>query len=68
MATDNEDSPNQAIDNAIANLMKQLKSTPKNPSPVPPDVAVKVINTAIAWEKAKHAIKDEDSGFDPDAL
>ena len=35
---------------------------------VPPDVAVKIINTAIAWEKVKHHIQDEREPFNPDDL
>ena len=56
-----EESPNPSIDLALAKLMKNLKDAPI-------DMAVKVINSAIAWEKVKHAITAKDDDFDPDAL
>lgn len=55
------ESPNSAIDKAIKALMKEIDDKP-------PDVAVKIINSAIAWEKVKHNIKDASEEFDPDAL
>jgi hypothetical protein len=58
-------SPNPAIDNAIKRQMEKLSY--EGESEVPPDVAVKILNTAIAWEKVKHQIK-ETEGFDPEAL
>jgi hypothetical protein len=51
--------PNPEIDAALANLMRKIGS-------LPPDVAVKVINAAISWEKVRHQIKDKDEEFDPD--
>lgn len=45
--------------------MDQVKL--KGDNAMPPDIAVKVINTAIAWEKVKHHIKDE-GGFNPDDI
>lgn len=59
-----DDSPNPKIDKAIQNLMKQVEG-----DTMPPDVKVKIINSAISWEKVKHAIKEQgDSGWDPGAL
>jgi hypothetical protein len=55
-----DNTPNSKIDNAIAKLMKKVDTEPA-------DVAVKIINSAIAWEKVKAAIK-EDEPFDPDNL
>jgi hypothetical protein len=59
-------SPNEDIDAAILLMMKKLKK-PGDES-FPPDVAVKIINTAIAWEKAKHQIQDAENPFDPDSI
>jgi hypothetical protein len=59
-------SPNPTIDDAIKTMMAKLKG--KGDDSIPPDVAVKIINTAIAWEKAKHHIKDADGDFDPDLI
>jgi hypothetical protein len=35
---------------------------------VPPDVAVKILATAIAWEKVKAKIEESANEFDPDNL
>lgn len=35
---------------------------------LPPEIAVKVLATAIAWEKVKAKIEETDGGFDPDNL
>ena len=59
-------SPNPSIDKAIEAMMKKVHATGDNS--VPPDTAVKIINTAIAWEKTKHHIVDDNSGFDPDLI
>lgn len=59
-------SPNPDIDAAIKTMMDKLKG--KNDDVVPPDIAVKIINTAIAWEKAKHHISDIESPFNPDDM
>jgi len=59
-------SPNPAIDDAIKTMMAKLKKG--GDEGVPPDVAVKIINTAIAWEKAKHQIVDAENPFDPDLI
>jgi hypothetical protein len=58
------DSPNPAIDRAIKKLMDAI-----NEDTMMPDVKVKVINSAIAWEKVKHQISDAESGgvWDPEA-
>lgn len=55
------DSPNRKIDKAINALMKEVES-------LPPDVAVKIIATAINWEKVKAKITEADSDFDPGNL
>jgi hypothetical protein len=54
-------SPNSAIDLAIKKLMLKVKDLPE-------DTAVKIINTAIAWEKVKKGIKDVPPVFDPDQI
>ncbi len=59
-------SPNPTIDAAIKAMMDKIKG--KGDDSVPPDVAVKIINTAIAWEKAKHHITDAENPFNPDDL
>ena len=51
------DSPNRRIDIAINKLMGDVGS-------MAPDVAVKVIATAISWEKVKAKINEGDSEFD----
>lgn len=55
------DSPNGTIDKAIKALMKDIEDKP-------PDIAVKIINSAISWEKVKHNIKDAEDSFDPDLI
>jgi len=55
------ESPNVDIDKAIKALMAKISEDPT-------DVAVKVLNTAIAWEKAKHAIVDKETPFNPDDI
>ncbi len=55
-------SPNSDIDAALKQLMRDVKDRKKCPH----DVAVKIINSAIAWEKVKHAIEAKDEDFDPD--
>lgn len=54
-------SPNATIDEALSGLMERVPS-------LEPDVAVKVINSAIAWEKVKAKIQENDADFDPDNL
>lgn len=66
MATKRSASPNPEIDSAIAAMMKRVKQT--GDEGLPPDIIVKVINTAIAWEKAKHQIVDVENPFNPDDL
>jgi hypothetical protein len=56
-----EESPNKAIDLAIKKLLKDMEGQPI-------DVQVKVVNSAVNWEKCKHAILDKDAEFDPDSL
>jgi hypothetical protein len=66
MSKPKSESPNADIDTAIKDMMGRLKA--KGDGAVPPDVAVKILNTAIAWEKVKHHIKDQESPFNPDDL
>lgn len=56
-------SPNSTIDKALKKLLKNLDD-----DKVPIDVAVKVINSAVAWEKVKHGILGQEDPFDPDEL
>jgi hypothetical protein len=57
---------NAKIDKALNSLMDRL-TTKDADGGVPPDVAVKIINSAVAWEKVKHQIREGgDGGFDPD--
>jgi hypothetical protein len=61
--------PNPRIGEAIDALMSKITGKGKGANEIPPDVAVKIINTAIAWEKVKHQIKDGPNGtFDPDGI
>lgn len=50
-------SPNPAIDKALSKLMAQVNDS----DVMPADMAVKVINSAIAWEKAKAGIMEDSS-------
>jgi hypothetical protein len=61
------ETPNADIDKAIKTMMRKLESEDPNAG-VPPDVAVKIINTAIAWEKVKHHIRDDPDNFNPDDM
>ena len=61
------ESPNKDIDDAIRALMAKVKADGLMDESVPPDVAVKIIATAISWEKVKHHIRDSDT-FNPDDL
>ncbi|HEX8784130.1 MAG TPA: hypothetical protein VF764_12200 [Steroidobacteraceae bacterium] len=54
-------SPNAGIDKAIKALMKDLETHPV-------DMRVKIITTAINWEKVKARINEQDGDFDPQAL
>lgn len=54
-------SVNTKIDRALNALMKKVDD-------LSPDVAVKVLATAIAWEKAKAKIAESENEFDPDNL
>jgi len=55
------ESPNRKIDQAIDKLMAKLEDAPL-------DMSVKIIKTAIDWEKVKHHVTDDQEDFDPDAL
>ena len=56
---------NADIDKAIAKIMKKVGG-----ETTPVEVQVKILNTAIAWEKAKNQILEGDSGDDwnPDEI
>lgn len=54
--------PNKDIDIAIKGLMKKIKGD------IPIDMAVKVVSTAISWEKVKHQIKDTEEPWNPDTI
>jgi hypothetical protein len=54
-------SANGKIDKALNALMRKLPD-------MAPDVAVKVIATAISWEKVKHRISEDAGEFNPDNL
>jgi hypothetical protein len=57
------DSPNPTIEKAIEMMLGKLKT-----ETMPPEIAVKILQTAIAWEKAKQVIRSggRDTGYDPD--
>ncbi len=57
-------SPNKDIDDLLKTLLKKLKSNDE----VPMEVAVKVINSAMAWEKIKNQIQETQDTFDPDSM
>lgn len=62
-------SPNPAIDKAIEALMGRIKPKEDGSFSIPEDTAVKIIQSAIAWEKVKHHIQDEPAGkYDPNNL
>ena len=65
-AAKNGATPNKSIDDAIRTMMAKVKG--KGDDSLPPDVAVKIINTAIMWEKVKHGIRDAENPFNPDDL
>lgn len=54
-------SSNKKIDRALNALMRNVDK-------LAPDTAVKVLATAIAWEKAKAKIAESENEFDPDNL
>jgi hypothetical protein len=60
-------SPNSSIDKAIKDLLKEV--TDKSATIIPEEVTakVRVVQTAIQWEKVKHHIKDEGE-FDPESI
>lgn len=65
-----EKSPNSKIDKAIRDLLKEVTEKRKPEDPLIPEeitAKVRVVQTAIQWEKVKHHIKD-DEGFDPSAI
>ena len=60
-AYEKPESPNSAIDRAMKKMLKDMSDEPM-------DVKVKVVNSAISWEKAKHGILGKKDDFDPDDL
>jgi hypothetical protein len=56
-----EDSPSKELDIRIKKLLKDCEGQPI-------DMQVKVVNSAISWQKVKHGITEKDDGFDPDSL
>lgn len=59
------DSLNPKIDTALRKLMARIDDLT---NPIPVDIAVKVINSAIAWEKVKQGKMVDEDPFDPDEL
>lgn len=57
------ESPNPKIDAALESLMASIDT-----GNVPLDTAVKIINSAISWEKVKHHVTEKDAEFDPDLM
>jgi hypothetical protein len=55
------ESPNSTLDKAVKELLKAAEDQPF-------DMRCKAINSAVAWEKAKHSILNKDDDFDPDSL
>jgi hypothetical protein len=54
--------PNPTLQAAIDGALERVAD-----EKTPLDIVVKVLNTAIAWEKAKHAIMDDaDDDYDPE--
>lgn len=51
----------KAIEYALNTLMNKVDE-------LPPDTAVKILASAIAWEKVKAKIAEGDNDFDPDNL
>ena len=47
-------------------ISKALNVLMKKVDEVSPDIAVKIIATAIAWEKVKSKIEEASNEFDPD--
>lgn len=62
-----EESPNAEIDNALKALLKAVTTVGAEIAPDEVTAKVRVIQAAIAWEKVKYHIKEED-GFDPNAI
>lgn len=65
MSEKKPESPNKALDDAIKKLMKKLDN---DEEPVLPETAVKILNTAISWEKVKAGMLSRGDDFDPDSL
>lgn len=74
MTEPKDKSPNAAIDKAIKAMMEEITvkrgksgKDGEEAELAPLDMRVKVINTAINWEKVKHSIKDGEE-FDPTSI
>jgi hypothetical protein len=62
--TDDKESPNtKALDTAVKKLLTDSAATQVDELAI--ERRRKSIMTAIAWEKVRHAIMDNDDGFDP---
>lgn len=62
MSEEKDKSPNPAIDKALKKLMNKLEDETEAL-----ETKLKLLNTAINWEKVKHSIKDDEE-FDPSAI
>jgi hypothetical protein len=60
-STKDDESPSKELDSRIKKLLKECEGQPI-------DVQVKVVNSAISWQKVKHGITEKDDVFDPDSL
>lgn len=59
------DSPNRKIDRALNKMMDRIL---KDEDTTPDDVAIKIIGTAVNWEKVKARINGDDNEFNADNL
>lgn len=53
--------PNKKIDLALKRLMRGLDKKP-------PEIAVKILAAAIAWEKVKAKVSEDTGDFNPENL
>jgi hypothetical protein len=60
-STKDDDYPSKELDNRIKKLLKDCDGQPI-------DVQVKVVNSAISWQKVKFGITEKDDAFNPDDL
>ena len=59
-------SPNQKIDRALKKLLALLDEK-DNEKKIPIDDAVRIVNSAIAWEKVRNSLQEKEP-FDPDSI